>query len=95
MLGRSNGESSRKKDEEEVQSRHRLIPLGRKIYEFYNAPIVKFWFYTVSLLACLLANAGAGIRFISCPAWFSLWAVIEAPSKQREEASDLVLPTAL
>ncbi|KAK2504409.1 hypothetical protein MC885_005511, partial [Smutsia gigantea] len=46
MLGRNNGESSRKKDEEEVQSRHRLIPLGRKIYEFYNAPIVKFWFYT-------------------------------------------------
>lgn len=48
MLGRNNGESSRKKDEEEVQSRHRLIPVGRKIYEFYNAPIVKFWFYTVS-----------------------------------------------
>uniref|UniRef100_A0A8D3DEM9 Transient receptor potential cation channel subfamily M member 3 n=1 Tax=Scophthalmus maximus TaxID=52904 RepID=A0A8D3DEM9_SCOMX len=26
----------------EVQNRHRLIPMGRKIYEFYNAPIVKF-----------------------------------------------------
>ncbi|XP_030368469.1 transient receptor potential cation channel subfamily M member 3 isoform X10 [Strigops habroptila] len=47
MLGRGNGESSRKKEEEEVQSRHRLIPVGRKIYEFYNAPIVKFWFYTM------------------------------------------------
>ncbi|XP_057258137.1 transient receptor potential cation channel subfamily M member 3 isoform X10 [Pezoporus wallicus] len=47
MLGRGNGESSRKKEEEEVQRRHRLIPVGRKIYEFYNAPIVKFWFYTM------------------------------------------------
>lgn len=56
MLGRNNGESSRKKDEEEVQSRHRLIPLGRKIYEFYNAPIVKFWFYTVSIFPFLLPN---------------------------------------
>lgn len=51
MLGRGNGESSRKKEEEEVHSGHRLIPLGRKIYEFYNAPIVKFWFYTVSYLS--------------------------------------------
>nr|XP_019586254.1 PREDICTED: transient receptor potential cation channel subfamily M member 3 isoform X4 [Rhinolophus sinicus] len=54
MLGRSNGESSRKKDEEEVQSRHRLIPLGRKIYEFYNAPIVKFWFYTLAYIGYLM-----------------------------------------
>lgn len=54
MLGRGNGESSRKKEEEEVQSRHRLIPVGRKIYEFYNAPIVKFWFYTVRNLSCYL-----------------------------------------
>ncbi|XP_053779770.1 transient receptor potential cation channel subfamily M member 3 isoform X10 [Desmodus rotundus] len=54
MLGRNNGESSRKKDEEEVQSRHRLIPLGRKIYEFYNAPIVKFWFYTLAYIGYLM-----------------------------------------
>ncbi|XP_019650231.2 transient receptor potential cation channel subfamily M member 3 isoform X13 [Ailuropoda melanoleuca] len=54
MLGRNNGESSRKKDEEEVQSRHRLIPLGRKIYEFYNAPIVKFWFYTLAYVGYLM-----------------------------------------
>ncbi|XP_021008240.1 transient receptor potential cation channel subfamily M member 3 isoform X7 [Mus caroli] len=54
MLGRSNGESSRKKDEEEVQSRHRLIPVGRKIYEFYNAPIVKFWFYTLAYIGYLM-----------------------------------------
>ncbi|KAM4876665.1 transient receptor potential cation channel subfamily M member 3 isoform 1-T1 [Thomomys bottae] len=54
MLGRNSGESSRKKDEEEVQSRHRLIPLGRKIYEFYNAPIVKFWFYTLAYIGYLM-----------------------------------------
>ncbi|KAF3850724.1 hypothetical protein F7725_012496 [Dissostichus mawsoni] len=38
MLGNVTTETSRKKDVEEVQKRHRLIPLGRKIYEFYNAP---------------------------------------------------------
>ncbi|KAM6302891.1 transient receptor potential cation channel subfamily M member 3 isoform 1-T1 [Podargus strigoides] len=54
MLGRGNGESSRKKEEEEVQSRHRLIPFGRKIYEFYNAPIVKFWFYTLAYIGYLM-----------------------------------------
>lgn len=56
MLGRGNGESSRKKEDEEVQSRHRMIPIGRKIYEFYNAPIVKFWFYTVRNLSCYIIN---------------------------------------
>uniref|UniRef100_A0A670ZYT5 Transient receptor potential cation channel subfamily M member 3 n=1 Tax=Pseudonaja textilis TaxID=8673 RepID=A0A670ZYT5_PSETE len=55
MLGRSNGESSaRKKEEDEVQNRHRLIPFGRKIYEFYNAPIVKFWFYTMFYIGYLM-----------------------------------------
>lgn len=52
MLGKVTTETSRKKDVEEVQKRHRLIPLGRKIYEFYNAPIVKFWFHTVSVGSC-------------------------------------------
>uniref|UniRef100_A0A8C0FNC4 Transient receptor potential cation channel subfamily M member 3 n=1 Tax=Bubo bubo TaxID=30461 RepID=A0A8C0FNC4_BUBBB len=46
--------SSRKKEEEEVQTRHRLIPVGRKIYEFYNAPIVKFWFYTLAYIGYLM-----------------------------------------
>ncbi|XP_063151208.1 transient receptor potential cation channel subfamily M member 3 isoform X4 [Candoia aspera] len=55
MLGRSNGEpSARKKEDDEVQNRHRLIPFGRKIYEFYNAPIVKFWFYTMSYIGYLM-----------------------------------------
>uniref|UniRef100_A0A8C2IVP7 Transient receptor potential cation channel, subfamily M, member 3 n=1 Tax=Cyprinus carpio TaxID=7962 RepID=A0A8C2IVP7_CYPCA len=39
---------------EEVQTRHRLIPVGRKIYEFYNAPIVKFWFHTLAYVGYLM-----------------------------------------
>uniref|UniRef100_A0A9J8D5L4 Transient receptor potential cation channel subfamily M member 3 n=1 Tax=Cyprinus carpio carpio TaxID=630221 RepID=A0A9J8D5L4_CYPCA len=42
------------KDVEEVQTRHRLIPVGRKIYEFYNAPIVKFWFHTLAYVGYLM-----------------------------------------
>ncbi|KAM8961538.1 transient receptor potential cation channel subfamily M member 3 isoform 3-T3 [Pelodytes ibericus] len=53
MLARGNGDTSRKKDDDE-HPRHRLIPLGRKIYEFYNAPIVKFWFYTMAYMGYLM-----------------------------------------
>ncbi|NWW38893.1 TRPM3 protein, partial [Panurus biarmicus] len=55
MLGRGNGESSRKKEDEEVQSRHRMIPIGRKIYEFYNAPIYVRYLDDKHLSALLLA----------------------------------------
>ncbi|XP_038640051.1 transient receptor potential cation channel subfamily M member 1a isoform X2 [Scyliorhinus canicula] len=44
---------SRKGDEEDGMENHRSIPIGRKIYEFYNAPIVKFWFHTMAYLAYL------------------------------------------
>ncbi|KAI1900052.1 hypothetical protein AGOR_G00046040 [Albula goreensis] len=54
MLGKVATETSRKKDVEEVQNRHRLIPFGRKIYEFYNAPIVKFWFHTMAYVGYLM-----------------------------------------
>ncbi|XP_036383050.1 transient receptor potential cation channel subfamily M member 3 isoform X1 [Megalops cyprinoides] len=54
MLGKVTTETSRKKDVEEVQNRHRLIPFGRKIYEFYNAPIVKFWFHTMAYVGYLM-----------------------------------------
>ncbi|XP_049619620.1 transient receptor potential cation channel subfamily M member 3 isoform X6 [Syngnathus scovelli] len=54
MLGKVATETSRKKDVEEVQKRHRLIPMGRKIYEFYNAPIVKFWFHTMAYVGYLM-----------------------------------------
>uniref|UniRef100_A0A665X6T3 Transient receptor potential cation channel, subfamily M, member 3 n=1 Tax=Echeneis naucrates TaxID=173247 RepID=A0A665X6T3_ECHNA len=54
MLGKVTTETSRKKDVQEVQNNHRLIPLGRKIYEFYNAPIVKFWFHTMAYVGYLM-----------------------------------------
>ena len=45
--------SSRKGDEENEHKKQRSVPIGTKICEFYNAPIVKFWFYTVRPpLAC-------------------------------------------
>ncbi|XP_072290265.1 transient receptor potential cation channel subfamily M member 3 isoform X13 [Eucyclogobius newberryi] len=54
MLGKVSTETARKKDVKEVQSRHRLILMGRKIYEFYNAPIVKFWFHTLAYVGYLM-----------------------------------------
>ncbi|XP_055479121.1 transient receptor potential cation channel subfamily M member 1 [Psammomys obesus] len=45
---------SRKGDEENEHKKQKSIPIGTKICEFYNAPIVKFWFYTISYLAYLL-----------------------------------------
>ncbi|TNN34793.1 Transient receptor potential cation channel subfamily M member 1 [Liparis tanakae] len=42
--------TSKKGDEEEDQRKvKKRIPIGRKIYEFYNAPFTKFWFNTASL----------------------------------------------
>uniref|UniRef100_A0A6Q2ZLT4 Transient receptor potential cation channel, subfamily M, member 3 n=1 Tax=Esox lucius TaxID=8010 RepID=A0A6Q2ZLT4_ESOLU len=41
-------------EKEEEDMEHRLIPMGRKIYEFYNAPIVKFWFHTLAYVAYLM-----------------------------------------
>ncbi|XP_010636524.1 transient receptor potential cation channel subfamily M member 1 isoform X2 [Fukomys damarensis] len=46
--------SSRKGDEENEHKKQKSIPIGAKICEFYNAPIVKFWFYTISYLGYLL-----------------------------------------
>ncbi|KAI4560152.1 hypothetical protein MJT46_012390 [Ovis ammon polii x Ovis aries] len=46
--------SSRKGDEENEHKKQRSVPIGTKICEFYNAPIVKFWFYTISYLGYLL-----------------------------------------
>lgn len=45
---------SRKGDEENANKKQNSLPIGTKIYEFYNAPIVKFWFYTVSLVIKLI-----------------------------------------
>ncbi|XP_039946930.1 transient receptor potential cation channel subfamily M member 6 [Hirundo rustica] len=43
-----------KSDESQVDGGQRNLPGTRKIYEFYNAPIVKFWFHTMSYLAFLM-----------------------------------------
>lgn len=40
--------TSKKGDEEDEQKKLKRTPVGRKIYEFYNAPFTKFWFNTVS-----------------------------------------------
>lgn len=43
--------TSKKGDEEENQKKSRKrIPIGKMIYEFYNAPYTKFWFNTASTL---------------------------------------------
>uniref|UniRef100_A0AAX7TE39 Transient receptor potential cation channel, subfamily M, member 1a n=1 Tax=Astatotilapia calliptera TaxID=8154 RepID=A0AAX7TE39_ASTCA len=49
--------TSKKGDEEENESdkKHgKRVPIGRKIYEFYNAPFTKFWFNTISYLVYLM-----------------------------------------
>lgn len=36
-----------------VRSGPQTLPLTRKVYEFYSAPIVKFWFYTVGFIVTI------------------------------------------
>ncbi|XP_019660855.1 transient receptor potential cation channel subfamily M member 6 isoform X2 [Ailuropoda melanoleuca] len=38
----------------DLKSDPQSLPWTRKIYEFYSAPIVKFWFYTMAYLAFLM-----------------------------------------
>ncbi|XP_030621168.1 transient receptor potential cation channel subfamily M member 1b [Chanos chanos] len=45
---------SKKGDEEEGSKKMKRVPIGRKIYEFYNAPFTKFWFNTISYLGYLM-----------------------------------------
>lgn len=52
--------TSRKGDEEEGSTNVRKIPIGKRFFEFYDAPFTKFWFNTVSLL-----NVNRD-RFYSC-----------------------------
>lgn len=35
----------------DLKSGPQSLPWTRKVYEFYSAPIVKFWFYTVGLIS--------------------------------------------
>uniref|UniRef100_A0A8C3JHB0 Transient receptor potential cation channel subfamily M member 6 n=1 Tax=Calidris pygmaea TaxID=425635 RepID=A0A8C3JHB0_9CHAR len=45
---------SLKSDESQVDGGQGNLPGTRKIYEFYNAPIVKFWFHTMAYMAFLM-----------------------------------------
>ncbi|XP_053721355.1 transient receptor potential cation channel subfamily M member 1-like isoform X1 [Synchiropus splendidus] len=69
--------TSKKGDEEENPKKGRKrVPIGKKIYEFYNAPFTKFWFNTISYLVYLgLYNY---IILVKMERWPSLqeWIVI-------------------
>ncbi|NXK38184.1 TRPM6 protein, partial [Piprites chloris] len=45
---------AQKSGESQVDGGQGNLPGTRKIYEFYNAPIVKFWFHTMSYMAFLM-----------------------------------------
>ncbi|XP_054666405.1 transient receptor potential cation channel subfamily M member 6 isoform X1 [Grus americana] len=45
---------TQKSDESQVDGGQGNLPGTRKIYEFYNAPIVKFWFHTMAYMAFLM-----------------------------------------
>ncbi|XP_051876603.1 transient receptor potential cation channel subfamily M member 6-like [Pristis pectinata] len=47
-------EKSKGSQDEIVGTRQRGLPWTRKAYEFYNAPIVKFWFHTIAYLVFLM-----------------------------------------
>nr|XP_006629107.1 PREDICTED: transient receptor potential cation channel subfamily M member 1 [Lepisosteus oculatus] len=68
--------ASKKGDEEDGNKKQRRVPIGMKIYEFYNAPFTKFWFYTISyLLYLMLFNY---VILVKMERWPSLqeWIVI-------------------
>ncbi|XP_017577051.1 transient receptor potential cation channel subfamily M member 1a isoform X1 [Pygocentrus nattereri] len=46
--------TSKKGDEEDTKKKHKRVPVGRKIYYFYNAPFTKFWFNTIAYLVYLM-----------------------------------------
>ncbi|KAF7642242.1 hypothetical protein LDENG_00261600, partial [Lucifuga dentata] len=45
----SNVDAMSKKGDEEENHKKQRVPIGRKIYEFYNAPFTKFWFNTANV----------------------------------------------
>uniref|UniRef100_A0A3P8TMF2 Transient receptor potential cation channel, subfamily M, member 1b n=2 Tax=Amphiprion percula TaxID=161767 RepID=A0A3P8TMF2_AMPPE len=46
--------TSRKGDEEEGSTKVRKIPIGKRFFEFYDAPFTKFWFNTICYLGYLM-----------------------------------------
>uniref|UniRef100_A0A8C4KL75 Transient receptor potential cation channel subfamily M member 3 n=1 Tax=Dromaius novaehollandiae TaxID=8790 RepID=A0A8C4KL75_DRONO len=76
LIPLANSICSRKGDEENGNKKQRSLPIGTKIYEFYNAPIVKFWFYTISYLGYLmLFNYMILVPMEQCPS-VQEWIVI-------------------
>nr|XP_043892350.1 transient receptor potential cation channel subfamily M member 1-like isoform X3 [Solea senegalensis] len=68
--------NSRKGDEEEGTAKVHKIPIGKRIFEFYNAPFTKFWFNTISYLGYLMLYNY--IILVKMERWPSLqeWTVI-------------------
>ncbi|XP_041650642.1 transient receptor potential cation channel subfamily M member 1 [Cheilinus undulatus] len=50
----ANDATSRKGDEEEGSTNVHKIPIGKRFFEFYDAPFTKFWFNTISYLGYLM-----------------------------------------
>uniref|UniRef100_A0A9J8BZN9 Transient receptor potential cation channel, subfamily M, member 1a n=1 Tax=Cyprinus carpio carpio TaxID=630221 RepID=A0A9J8BZN9_CYPCA len=46
--------ASKKGDEEDSKKKQKRVPVGKKIYNFYNAPFTKFWFNTTAYLVYLM-----------------------------------------
>uniref|UniRef100_A0A672P2U9 Transient receptor potential cation channel subfamily M member 1-like n=1 Tax=Sinocyclocheilus grahami TaxID=75366 RepID=A0A672P2U9_SINGR len=49
-----NKSASKKGDEEDGKKKQKRVPVGKKIYYFYNAPFTKFWFNTTAYLVYLM-----------------------------------------
>uniref|UniRef100_A0A8C1I502 Transient receptor potential cation channel, subfamily M, member 1a n=1 Tax=Cyprinus carpio carpio TaxID=630221 RepID=A0A8C1I502_CYPCA len=49
-----NKSASKKGDAEDDKKKQKRVPIGKKIYYFYNAPFTKFWFNTTAYLVYLL-----------------------------------------
>ncbi|KAM6925961.1 transient receptor potential cation channel subfamily M member 1-like [Lycodopsis pacificus] len=72
----NNDAISRKGDEEEGSTNVRKIPIGKRFFEFYNAPFTKFWFNTICYLGYLMLYNY--IILVKMERWPSLqeWTVI-------------------
>ncbi|KAI4877087.1 hypothetical protein NFI96_031419, partial [Prochilodus magdalenae] len=67
----------------------RWLPWARKVYDFYNAPVVKFWFHTMTYLAFLMLYAYTVLvrmeRMPSVPEWLIIsYILATAVEKLRE-----------
>ncbi|CAG5957994.1 unnamed protein product [Menidia menidia] len=72
----NNDATSRKGDEEEGSAKVHKIPIGKRFFEFYDAPFTKFWFNTISYLSYLMLYNY--IILVKMERWPSLqeWTVI-------------------